>query len=392
MKVGYFDCFAGAAGDMAVGAMIAAGVDADALIEQVNLLGIGGYSIETSIVDRCGISAVLFDPNARHEPEHRHLADIRKIIDDSGLSASVKARAIAIFKIIAAAEAKVHGISVEKVHFHEVGAVDSIVDVVAACVALDMLSVEKIYCSALPMGKGTVKCAHGVLSVPVPATVEILAAESVPVVPGLGTTEMVTPTGAAIMANFADSFTPLPEMTVESIGYGAGQRDCEGYPNIVRLMIGTAAEQNESDTVAVIETNIDDATGELIAHVAEKLMATGALDVYTTAITMKCGRPAVKLTVICEQEKTSDCEDIIFGEGLTLGVRRQLMQRSKLDREFVTVETRFGSITVKVGKRDGKVLSVKPEFKDCQTAAQTHKIAVKNVILEVQRVFHTNLV
>ncbi|MCK5000369.1 MAG: nickel pincer cofactor biosynthesis protein LarC [Anaerohalosphaera sp.] len=391
MKIGYFDSFAGAAGDMVVGAMIDAGVDATVLIEQISTLGIGGYSIETSRVDRGGISAVLFDPNAAEEHTHRNLADIRQIIDNSGLADSVKARAIAIFQIIAVAEAKVHGVTVDEVHFHEVGAVDSIVDVVAACVALDMLGVEKVYCSALPMGSGTVKCAHGVLSVPVPATVEILRTAAVPVVAGLGTTEMVTPTGAAILANFADSFTSLPDMVVDNIGYGAGQRDCTQYPNVVRLMVGTATMPNESDSVCVIETNIDDSTGEIIGYVAEKLMTAGALDVYTTAITMKSGRPAVKLTVICEVEMANQFEDIIFAEGLTLGLRRQTMHRSKLERQIVTVDTVYGCISIKVGRRNGQIVSVKPEFKDCQLAAQTNKAAVTDIIREATRVFYKDL-
>ena len=388
MKIAYFDCFAGAAGDMVVGSMIAAGVDADVLIDQVNSLGIGGYSIETSNVDRCGISSVLFDPNAEHEHAHRHLMDIRQIINNSGLSEPVKQRVNAIFMTIAEAEAKVHGVTIDKIHFHEVGAIDSIVDVVAACVGIELLGVEKVYCSPLPMGKGTVKCAHGELSVPVPATIEILRTASVPLVPGAGTTEMVTPTGAAIMANFVDSFSHIPEMTIESIGYGAGQRDNPKYPNAVRLLVGTATDKDASDSVTVIETNVDDATGELIAYVADKLMAAGALDVYTTAITMKSGRPAVKLTVITEPDKHATFEDIIFSEGMTLGLRRTKMRRTILDRQIEQVETPFGPIPIKIGTRQNCVLSVKPEFKACQRVAQTHSLPVKDVVKQVIEAYY----
>ena len=380
MKIAYFDCFSGAAGDMIVGAMLDAGLDFEFLKSQIATLGLKDLGLKVNETKRAGLRAMHFVPLIKEEHHHRHLSDITKIINDSKIGEKPKQTAIAIFERLAQAEGKVHGKEPNDIHFHEVGALDSIVDIVSAAIGFDALGIEKVYCSTLAVGGGQVKAAHGIMPVPVPATAELL--KGVPTVGGPIDKELLTPTGAAILITVAESFGVMPPMKIEATGYGAGTLDSEHVPNVVRLILGQSAEDSATtaDTVCLLETNIDDITGEVIAHTMDKLHTAGALDVFTTPIVMKQARPAVMLTVICQTADITRLEEMIFEAGITFGIRRQIVERSKLAREFVTVATRFGNIKIKVGKRGGKVVNAKPEFADCARAAQEHKAPIREII------------
>jgi uncharacterized protein (TIGR00299 family) protein len=382
MKIAYFDCFSGAAGDMIAGAMLDAGLDFEFLKSQLATLNLPEKNLElkTSETKRAGLLALRFIPVIKEEHHHRHLEDIKKIINNSKITDKAKQTAIAIFERLAHAEAAVHGKDPNDIHFHEVGAIDSIVDIVSAAIGLDALGIEKVYCSPLAVGGGTVKSAHGTLPVPAPATAELL--KGVPTIGGPIDKELLTPTGAAILTTVAESFGPLPQMKIEATGRGAGTLDSEQIPNVVRLFIGLTDEQSQAsaDSVCLLETNIDDINPEIIAAATDKLLAEGALDVWTIPIIMKHSRPAITLSVICGIAEIGKIEQIIFEAGLTFGVRRQIMQRSKLAREFVGVSTKFGELKIKVGKWAGKIVNVKPEFADCARAAQKHNVSVKEVL------------
>jgi len=383
MKIVYFDCFSGAGGDMLAGAMIDAGLDGVYLKGEITKLGLAGLEIEISQELRGGIKAVRFVPVFGEQGSHRNLKVISEIIEQSGINEKVKKTAIEIFTRLANAEAAVHGKKVEQIHFHEVGAVDAIADIVAAAVGVEELrsrEVEKFYCSPLSVGGGTIKCAHGVLPVPAPATVELL--KDVPVVCGPVQKELLTPTAAAILTTIVDEFREMPSMKIAAVGYGAGTIEIKEIPNVVRLIVGETSGEGADDTdcVCLLESNIDDVSGELIGCAVDKLFEGGALDVFTEPIYMKRNRLAVKISVICKVCKIGRMEEIIFGEGLTFGVRKQIMQRSKLKREIVGVETEFGPIKMKVGKSNGKIVNAKPELADCAAAAKAHNVSVKNVI------------
>ena len=380
MKIAYFDCFSGAAGDMIAGAMLDAGLDFEFLKSQIATLGLKNLEITVNETKRAGMRAKHFVPLIKEEHHHRHLSDIKKIINESKIGEKPKLTALAIFDRLAESEGKVHGKKPDEIHFHEVGAIDSIVDIVSAAIGFDKLGIEKVYCSKLAVGGGQVKAAHGIMPVPAPATAELL--KGVPAIGGPIEKELLTPTGAAILTTLAESFGPIPPMTIEATGYGAGTLDSEHVPNVVRLILGRSVEDAaaEIDRVCLIETNIDDSTGEIIANAMDRLFAAGALDVFATSITMKQSRPAVKLTAICQIADTGKIEEIIFQSGITFGVRRQIVERSKVAREFVTAATRFGDIKIKVGKWAGKIVNAKPEFADCAKAAQANNVSVKEVI------------
>jgi uncharacterized protein (TIGR00299 family) protein len=380
MKIAYFDCFAGAAGDMIVAAMLDAGLDADFIKAQLATLGLKNLDIKVSQTSRAGIRALSFISVVHKEHQHRNLKDITEIITKSGISEKAKKTALTVFEKIANAEGKAHGKDPNEIHFHEVGALDSIVDIVSASVGFDALGLDKVYCSTLSVGGGIVECAHQLLPVPAPATTELL--KGVPIVGGPGQVELLTPTAAAILTTVVDRFCPLPSMKIEKIGYGAGSLVSEKFPNVLRLILGQIVDEAEAnaDSVCVLETNIDDVSGELVGSVTEKLFKHGASDVFTTPIYMKRGRPAEQISVICKIEDIQALERILFSEGLTFGVRRRIMQRSKLAREFVTVRTEFGEIKIKVGSLDGKVVNAKPEFADCAAAAEKHKVALKTIL------------
>jgi hypothetical protein len=381
MKIAYFDCFSGAGGDMITAAMIDAGLSEELLMQQISTLGIHDVQLKVSHTTRCGIKAVRFEPLAPHQHHHRHLADILHIINNSGISQSAKERAAEIFKKLAAAEAHVHGTDIESVHFHEVGAVDSIVDIVSACIGIEQLKIEKVYCSPLALGGGTVKSDHGILPVPAPATAELV--KNVPTFGGPEQIELLTPTAAAILTTFATSFGTMPAMTIEAIGYGAGTKELKAVPNVVRLIIGkaNAAAATDSDYIMLLEANCDDITGELAGHIVEKLMTQGALDAFTMPIYMKHCRPAILLSVLCKPQDATQVEKFLFEQGVTLGIRRQIIQRSTLKRDFVTVATAYGDIRIKRGFVGDKVVFAKPEFSDCEKAAMENRISVKTVII-----------
>jgi pyridinium-3,5-bisthiocarboxylic acid mononucleotide nickel chelatase len=380
MKIAYFDCFSGAGGDMIPAAMLDAGLSEELLARQIATLGIHDVQLKVSHTTRCGIKAVRFEPVAPHQHHHRHLADILHIINNSSISQSAKERSAEVFKKLAVAEAHVHGTDISSVHFHEVGAVDSIVDIVSACIGIEELKIEKVYCSPLALGGGTVKSEHGILPVPAPATAELV--KNVPTFGGPEQIELLTPTAAAILTTFATSFCTMPAMTIEKIGHGAGSRDSKTLPNIVRLVIGEAAAgaATDSDYVMLLEANCDDITGELTGHIVERLMTQGALDAFTMPIYMKHSRPAILLSALCKPQDASQIEKFLFEQGITLGIRRQILQRSTLKRDFVTIATAYGEIKIKRGFMNDKVVFAKPEFSDCEKAAEQHKVPAKTIL------------
>ena len=382
MNIAYFDCFAGAGGDMIVAAMLDAGLNAEFLKAQLKSLALENLDIKITQTKRCGLKAVSFVPAAPIQQQPHSLEQITGIISRSKIAEAAKDTAITLFNKLAQAEATVHNQQTETVHFHEVGALDSIADIVSASVGLEFFrnkGLKKVYCSALSLGSGMVKTAHGIFPIPAPATAELVKA--VPVVAGPGEIELLTPTAAAILTTIVDEFCPLPAMKIESVGYGAGSFQSDKFPNVLRLILGQTAPAGaeNADSVYLLETNVDDASGELIGFVTEQLFEAGALDVFTTPIYMKHSRPAVKISAVCEIAHAQKLEQILFEQAITFGVRKQILQRSKLERDFVTVDTEFGRIKIKAGRIGTRVVSVKPEFADCVSAAKKHNVTVKAV-------------
>ncbi len=379
MKIAWFDCFAGAAGDMLVAAMLDAGLDPDFLKSQIATLPMDSISLEITEVKRAGLRALKFTPAFAHQHHHRNLQDIINIITGSKISDTARKTAISIFQRLADAEAAVHGKDPNEIHFHEVGAVDSIADIVSAAIGLEALDIQAVYCSPISVGGGTVTCAHGLMPVPAPATAELI--KGIPINPGPAQVELLTPTAAAILTTITQQFAPLPAMKIESIGCGAGTLDSNEFPNILRLIIGeiVAPDAETADSVCLLETNIDDITGEMVGSVTEALLENGALDVFSTSIYMKQNRPAIQLSVLCAPADSEKLERLIFEKGVTFGIRKQILQRSKLARRFVTVETAFGPIAIKLGLLDGTVVNAKPEFADCAAAAKKHKTFAKAI-------------
>ena len=383
MRCGYFDCFSGAAGDMILATLLDAGVKLNTFQDVVTRLKLPDVDVTAEKVQRGGIAAsrvaVEIGPAARDR--HRHLPEILDRIAAAGFSARVTENARRVFTRLAEAEAAVHGIAIDKVHFHEVGAADAIVDIVGACAGVAELGLERIICSPIPTGTGTVTCEHGILPVPAPATAELL--KGIPLAECAEPSELTTPTGAAILTTLADGFGPLPAIRIESIGYGAGTRENRARPNLLRLIVGQAGESDAvgsaQDTVAVLETQVDDATGQALAHTSERLLNAGALDAFIVPIIMKKGRPGQLLTVLCRPADVADMEAIIFGETTTFGIRRHECPRSKLIREQVTVKTRFGAIRVQLGRRGDAVLKAWPEYDDCAAAACANDVALRDV-------------
>jgi pyridinium-3,5-bisthiocarboxylic acid mononucleotide nickel chelatase len=378
MKIAYFDCPSGISGDMTLGALVDAGVPLAALQSGLDSLGIAGLKLSSAEVIRKGYRACKV--TVEHEPEHkhRHLHHITEMIEKSALSAAQKELASRIFQRIGDAEAKVHGIPIRKVHFHEVGAVDSIADIVASAIGLNLLGVDRIVSSPIPTGTGYIEIAHGRTSVPAPATAEIL--RGIPLAPSTVEGELTTPTGAAILATISDAFGPLPAMTIDAIGYGAGSNDWKAQANIVRLMVGTSSESTlQSDEVWVLETNIDDAPGELIGHVTGLLLEAGSLDVYSTAVQMKKNRPGVVITVLSPPDKLNKLEKILFKELGTLGVRRWLCARHKLDRRQHSVTTPWGEIEGKLASLPEGGVSFSPEFEACKRIAAEKGVPLREV-------------
>jgi uncharacterized protein (TIGR00299 family) protein len=380
MRALYFDCFAGVSGDMLIGALIDLGVDLDALSNQLSSLGLSAYQVKAERVKRSGIAAVKFNVEVDEGKQpSRKLADISEVINRSELSAQVKARSIQIFERLAEAEAQVHGSTRERVHFHEVGAVDSIIDTVGAMIGLDMLGVDRFFASPLRLGHGLVQTQHGLMPVPAPATAELV--RGVPVYAGEIEGEFVTPTGAAIVTALCEGFGPLPEMEITRVGYGAGSRDPKGFPNALRIVMGDVSEssakvENESrylsDSVMVVETNIDDMNPQAYGFVMERAFALGALDVFIIAAQMKKARPGTLLTVLCEPAKTDSIIEMLLRETTTLGVRYYESKRRVLERAIETVETEYGEVRMKVARAGDRTLHFLPEYDDCARLATGH--------------------
>jgi uncharacterized protein (TIGR00299 family) protein len=384
MKTLYFDCFAGASGDMILGATVAAGVDPHFLREQLSLLRVSGFSIDFETVNRSGLSATYARVETAHEHSHRSLADIKAIIRGSDLSSAVKERAVQIFTRLAEAEARVHNEPIDHVHFHEVGALDAIVDVVGAAICFDALQIERFVCSPLHVGSGMVKMAHGQFPIPPPAVTELL--KGVPFYATEIKGELLTPTGAAIITTVCSEYGPIPEMKTAATGYGAGTREYQDFPNVLRVMIGETEVSSATDErLWMLETNLDDASPQIIGHVMDRVFELGALDCYFTPVQMKKNRPGVLLSVLCGREEKEVVMKLLFTETTTLGVRSYEVNRRALQRSVVRVETQYGPIDVKVAHLDGRVVNEMPEFEQCRQAAVKANVPLK-IVEEAARV------
>ncbi|HEU5339700.1 nickel pincer cofactor biosynthesis protein LarC [Edaphobacter sp.] len=394
MRIAYLDCFAGISGDMLLGALLDVGLDPRVLQDATAALNLGA-SLTVEKVDRSGISATkvhvmdgvkLAEAAAAHGHQHdehghqhhhgRHLSAIKKVIESSSLPTEVKVKAVETFELLGASEARIHNVPVEKIHFHEVGAVDAMVDIVAATAGLHALGVEQWFSSPLNVGGGMIDCAHGRFPVPAPATADLL--RDVPTYSQHVDEELVTPTGAAIVRALDPTFGPQPAMRVQKIGYGAGTRNPKGFPNVLRLSIGESAGAGYG-SVAVLETALDDLSPQILAHVAERALALGALDVMSTPVVMKKGRPGTLLTVLAEDAQVAALEDLLLRETSTLGIRIHHERRACLERSHTAVATPYGEIRIKLGSRSGEVLNAAPEFEDCRAAAAQHGVPVKQV-------------
>jgi uncharacterized protein (TIGR00299 family) protein len=380
VKVAHFDCFSGISGDMTLGALIDAGVDADSIRQGVASLGLP-IQLEIEKVRKGGFAATYVHVEAPDEDTHRFLPDVEEILQRGSLTTKQRDLALRIFRRLAEAEAAVHGMPLDKVHFHEVGALDSIADIAGAAIGLDLLGVERFTSRSVPTGHGTVRCAHGQMPIPAPGTAELL--KGVPLAKCDIKAELTTPTGAAILTSVVSAWIDQPVMTVERIGCGAGKRNFVEQPNILRLFVGETHGQPsvglESDQVWVLETNLDDLPAEIIGYCYERLLAAGALDVYSIPIFMKKNRPGVLLGVIAPESAVAALEDILFRETTTLGIRRYLAQRHKLNRRPHTVSTPWGPIQGKLAWRDGQPPVFSPEYEDCARIAREHNIPLREV-------------
>ncbi|GAB4412876.1 MAG: nickel pincer cofactor biosynthesis protein LarC [Anaerolineales bacterium] len=379
-RVVYFDCFAGASGDMLLASLLHAGVPLDGLRAALQALPLDGYAIEATEVVRQGIAGVRFEVrvDTEHQP-HRHLADIEALIQGAGDALPVRARerALAVFRRLARAEAKVHGTTPDEVHFHEVGAVDSIVDIVGFAVALELAGVEEVYASPLPLGRGFVRTAHGTLPLPAPATLEILAESGAPTVAVDVEGETVTPTGAAILSELAHF--RRPELRLSRVGYGFGKHEGFPWPNAVRAWLGETRVGNHG-RVVLLECNLDNVTGEALGYAMERLFAAGALDVWFTPIQMKKNRPAVVLSVIAAPNEADRLAEAVLRETPTLGLRWLEVERRTAERRTETVRTPWGEVRVKVKVLDGEVVLRRPEYEDCARIARQHGVPLEDVV------------
>jgi pyridinium-3,5-bisthiocarboxylic acid mononucleotide nickel chelatase len=409
----YFDCFSGAAGDMILGALLDAGLPLDGLRRALGSLAIDGDAVWTERVTRAGVSATKFHvrgeappldhahdhehPSHRHAEEgshqheslhrgvHRTVGEIGRLIDGSALSMRAKARAKELFGRLADAEAAIHGTSIEKVHLHEVGALDSIIDIAGTVYALETLAVDRIVASPLNVGSGSIRSAHGLYPVPAPATTRLL--RGAPIYSGPQTVELVTPTGALLITAYADSFGAVPPMRLQRVGYGAGARDVPDTPNVLRVLIGESDTTAPSTRVVVIEAEIDDMNPQIFGMLIDRLLAEGALDVFYTSIQMKKNRPGTLLSIIAPPGARERLTSTVFSETTTIGVRYREMERECLDRETVTVETPYGQVGVKIARRNGEVMNASPEFEDCARIAAASGRPVKDVQAAAMKAF-----
>ncbi|HUU91230.1 MAG TPA: nickel pincer cofactor biosynthesis protein LarC [Phycisphaerae bacterium] len=382
MSLIYVDAFSGVSGDMLLGALLDAGLAEQDLRRCLHGVAVSGYELVVGRETRKGLRATRAEVRLAHaEHHHRGLSDIVALIEAADLPARAAEWAKAVFSRLAEAEAKVHGSTPEEVHFHEVGAVDAIVDIVGTCAGLALLGVDRVVASPLPMGSGYVQAAHGRLPVPAPAVVELM--RGVPIGECGEAGELTTPTGAAVLVALAASFGPMPAMVPRAVGYGAGAREGRHLPNVLRVVIGEPVEEGgdgaQTDAVWLLEANLDDATGETLGAATQALFEAGALDVWLTPATMKKGRPGVVLAALATENTLDDVENAIFAETTTFGVRRRRVDRTKLEREHVPVETPFGTVRIKVGRRAGRVVTALPEYDDCLRLAEEHGAAFRKV-------------
>ena len=381
MRTLYFDCFAGVSGNMVLGGLVALGVDREELLRQVRTLAPVHFDIEFTDVDRSGIASVHAKVNVPDETNHRHLSHIEGIINRAEISPTVKERAIKIFRRLAEAEAKVHGVDVQHIHFHEVGAMDAIVDIVGSCIGFEMLGIERFACSKIHVGSGFVDMAHGKFPVPPPAVVELL--DGIPYYSTEIEGELATPTGVAIVTTLSETSAYIAP---EKVGYGAGTREYKGFPNVLRMIVGESARA--TDKLVLLETNIDDLSPQILAYTMERAFELGALDAWFTPIQMKKNRPAVLLSVLCKPEDRESLVGLIYTETSTLGIRVREVERECLEREIVRVETKYGAIDVKVGKFNGRVVNAMPEYEQVRAIAHERGVAfrfVRDAALEAFR-------
>lgn len=379
MKTLYFDCFAGASGDMILGALVSAGVRPEVLIEQLELLGVSGWHIDFEQVDRSGISSTYARVQTAHEHAHRHLSDILKIIYDSHLTAGVKDRAARIFSLLAEAESRVHNQPIEKIHFHEVGALDAIIDVCGAAIGFELLGIQRFISSPLRVGAGMTEMAHGRFPIPPPAVAELLKGK--PIYAGEIEGEFVTPTGAAIIAAVCQDFGSFPLMKIEASGYGAGSRNHDKFPNALRLLLGETEDSTAAadEALLMIETNIDDVSPQVVGYVMDRAFELGALDCYLTHTQMKKNRPGLLVSILCRPVEREKFLQMLFAETTTIGARSYEVTRRALARETVRVETQFGPIDVKVAHSNNGAVNAMPEFEQCRAAAQKAGVPLREV-------------
>lgn len=380
MKTLYFDCFAGASGNMILGALIAAGVDANALKRELEKLNLPEFELAVEKVDRSGISSTHVRVEIPDEKNHRHLPEIERIITESSLSDPVKQRSLAIFRRLAEAEASVHGIELSKVHFHEVGAFDAIIDIVGSCIGFEMLGIDQFIASKIHVGSGFVDMAHGKFPVPPPAVAELL--KEVPFYSTEIEGEMITPTGAAIISTVSDSYGSIPELTLEATGYGAGTRAYENFPNVLRVMIGETAERtqaNGTETLSLLETNIDDLSPQILGHFMDRALGEGALDCWFTPIQMKKNRPATLVSVLCRTADEQKFLELFYRETSTIGVRLRRVERHSLDREVISVETKFGKVDIKEAFLNGETVNSQAELEDLKAVAAAADVPLRYV-------------
>ena len=389
-KIAYLDCSSGISGDMLLAALLDAGLERDLLFNELRKLPLAGYEFRCARVLRGSLTGTQVEIDVPQPQPERHLGEIRQLLEGSALTEAVRTQALKMFERLAEVEGKLHGKPATEIHFHEVGAVDAILDIVGACVGLELLEIDELSCSPLNVGGGQVETAHGTLPVPAPATAELL--KGAPIYSSGVEGELVTPTGAVIVATLASSFGPMPPIKVARIGYGAGSRDYSGHPNIARLFVGERAEVSDSEprvtnpanVVTVIEANVDDMSPQLYGYLVERALAAGALDITCSSIQMKKNRPGLEISVLCVPERAEGLAQLLFEETTTIGLRIHEAGRLVLDREVVKVETPYGTVRVKIAKRAGKVINVSPEYEDCQRLAAEKSVPLKQVILAAQ--------
>ena len=374
-RILYFDIVNGISGDMTIATLLDLGISKEVFLEEINKLNLGDeFNINIQEENENGIVGTKVEVITKEVNAHRHLSDIYEIIDKSSLNEYVKENAKKIFMVIAEAEAKVHGTTIDKIHFHEVGAIDSIVDVVSACILVDLLCVDKIYATTVPVGSGFVKCDHGIMPVPAPATIEIL--KDVPIKLNTVKGECTTPTGAAIIKTLCDDFVDVLELEVKQIGYGIGHKKFE-IPNILRTVLGV---KKKEEFIYDIIANIDDMSSEVYSYIYEKFINDGALDIYTQSIYMKKNRPAIKLCILCKEDDLNKFIDLMILQTSTFGIRYSKYNRVTLDRKFTKIETEYGKITVKLGYYNGQLIRITPEYEDCKKISINKNIPLNSLV------------